>query len=70
MSDHFSNMFSINYPRETFYHKNLFPRNFSIISKTLIKRVPSQNKEMDNNLLFKKENLSMVSKDKDLKQLK
>lgn len=34
LSDYFSNMLSINYPRQTFYYKNVFPRNFSMIFKT------------------------------------
>ena len=69
VSEHFSNMLLINYPRETFYHRNLFPKNFTMIFKVLIKIVQSQhcatnvqNKGMDNNLFFL--NLSMISMDR------
>lgn len=52
-------MLSINNPKETFYHNNLFTKSFRLIFKTLIKIVQSQycaknvqNKGMDNNLFF------------------
>lgn len=70
-------MLSINYPKETFCHKNEFPKSFRLIFTTFIKIVQPQycakyiqNKRMSNNLFFEKENLSMVSKDKYLKKLK
>lgn len=71
-------MLSNYYPKETFYHKNLFPKNFRLIFTILIKIVQSQycakknvqNKGMSNNLFFEKENLSMVRKDRYLKKLK
>lgn len=71
-------MLTINYPKETFHHqKKTCSLEISAgSSQTWTKVLPSQycttnvqDKGMDNNLLSKKENLSVVSKDKDLKKL-
>lgn len=71
-------MLTINYPKETFHHqkKTCSLETPAGSSQTWTKVLPSQygttnvqDKGMDNNLLSKKENLSVVSKDKDLKKL-